>query len=335
MTRDEEEKLIEENPHFECEFIEELDSWFSADICCCDKCYDDFLENWPRANNEDFQRSGLPLDCFYSGSRIHSYLTEEECMTLIKNINCPRCDTPLEGNIWTYDLPFLYDINIKEFEEKILELYDFSKKTPFLLLNNEFAKDTYELLKKVSDSTKYSSINHMLFRARISTQVNKLTLSEFGVAPKKFISEGRYNHAGEQVLYLGSDIVTCYNEVGENLCYVIQCAINKEIKILDLSKPDESHNDYETKLNALAFSALISRKTTSDGWDKPEYVFSRFICDCAKSSGFDAIKYPSTKSINDNYNIVIINPEIFQNCIEFKELYFFDGTEESKINLTN
>lgn len=333
MTKEEEEILLEKNPNFACEFIEELDSWFSADICCCDNCYNNFLENWPRANNEDFQKAGLSLDCFHSGSRIHTYLTEEECMILIKNIECPRCGSLLTSNIWIYDLPFLYDVDIKDFERKIAELYDFSKKTPFLLLNNKYARDTYELLKKVSESTEYCFLNQTLFRARMTTQVKELTQSEFGVAPKEFISEGRYNHSGEQVLYLGSDIETCYLEVRENLCYVIECNINKKIKILDLSKPDESHNDYESELNSLAFSALISREATSNGWDKPEYVFSRFISDCAKSSGFDAIKYPSTKLIKDNFNLVIINQDIFQNHIDFNDLYLFNGKEKSKLNI--
>jgi hypothetical protein len=325
MTEKEEQKLIEDNPYFEDEFIEELDSWFSADICCCDDCYDEFLKNWPRANNDAFQRAALPLDCFYSGSRIHSNLTEDECMVLIKNIECPRCGNPLTGNIWLYDLPFLYDIDTTDFEKKIEELYNFSKRTPFLLLDNPYAKEIYELLKKTSKDTTPYLLNQTLFRARIAEQVDKLILSEFGVAPKRVISEGRYNHAGEQVLYLGSDINTCYNEIGENSCYVIECNVNRAIKVLDLSKPDESHDEYESELNALAYSALISRKTTSEGWDKPEYVFSRFLYDCAKASGFDAIKYPSTKSITDNFNLVIINEDIFQNNIDFNDVYFFNG----------
>lgn len=41
---DKEEKILEEHGKwFADEFIAEVDSWFSADIACCDNCVDSFL----------------------------------------------------------------------------------------------------------------------------------------------------------------------------------------------------------------------------------------------------------------------------------------------------
>lgn len=31
---------------FEELFCEELNSWFNADIACCDECYDEFTNQW-------------------------------------------------------------------------------------------------------------------------------------------------------------------------------------------------------------------------------------------------------------------------------------------------
>ena len=37
-----------------CEiFYHELESWFTADIACCDDCYDDFLSKWPAVYSRD------------------------------------------------------------------------------------------------------------------------------------------------------------------------------------------------------------------------------------------------------------------------------------------
>ena len=48
----------------------------------------------------------------------------------------------------------------------------------------------------------------------------------------------------------------------------------------------------------------MSKEISTNGYDKPAYIFSRFIADCAKSAKFDAIKYPSTKKLKDNFNLV-------------------------------
>lgn len=60
------------------------------------------------------------------------------------------------------------------------------------------------------------------------------------------------------------------------------------------------------------------------------YIFSRFISDCAKYSGFDAIKYPSTRTSDDSYNLVILNNELsLQNSSTVSRLmgYTKDGEE--------
>lgn len=50
-------------------FYHELESWFSADIACCDECDDNFISKWPAVNfiNYDFQKNSIDIKCFYSG----------------------------------------------------------------------------------------------------------------------------------------------------------------------------------------------------------------------------------------------------------------------------
>mgnify|MGYP000247562826 CR=1 FL=1 len=54
-------------------------------------------------------------------------------------------------------------------------------------------------------------------------------------------------------------------------------------------------------------SALLIAPRTGEGWVKRQYLFSRFVADCARSAGFDAIRYGSTKDRN-GVNYVILSP---------------------------
>jgi len=333
-----EEQLIEDNDFlFEELFTSDIESWFSADIACCDTCYADFLKTWPlafNANDGEFQCNQIDLSSFYSGSkRCRQQYTEHEFTILFKNYPCPRCSNDLISNIWAYKLPFSYQVKPNEFEEDINSIAELSENTPFLLLSNYFANETFELLKKLAESTTSNKIEQTLYRARIATQIGELSFNQFLFPPKKFIQEGRYNHAGQQVLYAASDFDTCFREVRKALCYVAEFKISQNIKVLDLSDPEASHVKFAEELSALVFSSLMSRELDTEGYHKPCYVFSRFIADCAKLAGFDAIKYPSTKIVGKNFNIVFINEDIVNNSIEFIQMSLKDSNKTYAIEV--
>jgi len=73
---------------------------------------------------------------------------------------------------------------------------------------------------------------------------------------------------------------TCFYEMGMNLCYIAKYSINKEIKILDLVNPEQSHSECEDLLKSLIFSSLMSKEISTNGHNKPAYIFSRFVADC-------------------------------------------------------
>ena len=82
---------------------------------------------------------------------------------------------------------------------------------------------------------------------------------------------------------------------------------NAELKILDLIEPQESHPNKYDDLASLTYSALMSAKQPSGSWHKPAYVFSRFVADCCRYSGIQAIKYPSTHIVANNFNLVVVD----------------------------
>ncbi len=91
---------------------------------------------------------------------------------------------------------------------------------------------------------------------------------------------------------------------------VAEIYLKKPIKILDLIDPFEAHAEHGDVLGGISYSALVSSFQEDDGWHKPKYVFSRFLADCARDAGFDAIKYPSTRLMENNFNLVLVNSNL-------------------------
>jgi len=308
LTSEQKDKLEAEDSYwFEELFYRDVESWFSSDIACCDECIDDFLSNWPHAYSADkaaFQCSSIGLDCFYSGSRLSEFYTKEEFFKFLRLISCPRCGSELKYNIWAYNLPF--DV-VEDFEDKLNEIAGIASSTPFMLMEHYFAKEVYEAINELGAYVKPTKINSALFRARTVKSLTTYDLKEFDFPPNSVVSEGRYNHAGMPALYLASDKETCFHEMRESDSIIAEINMQKELKVLDLINPFESHEKHSDLLNTLIYSALMSAKQSNTGWFRPMYIFTRFIADCAKYAGFDAIKYPSTRKAEENYNIVVLN----------------------------
>lgn len=308
---------------FEEWFCRDLEKWFTADIACCDNCYDDFLNMWPHAENADdyqFQNQGCPLDIFYSGSNISSRYTKDEFDKYIRQIECPRCGSPLQFNIWAYNLPF----NVPEgFEKSFREIYELAQTTPFLLLENAFCLDILKAIRHLGTITPASNFSQKLFRARSEEHGPvEQCLASFDFPPASVVKEGRYNHAGQPVLYLGSDIDTCHAEIRYCKAIVAGFSITKSLKVLDLTNAFVKHPDYADLLNCLVYSALVSARQDDEGWYKRHYVVSRFVADCARTAGFDAVKYPSTRKSGANFNLVILNSAFLLSSIAIDPEFF-------------
>lgn len=299
---------------FEEYFYRDLEKGFGADIACCDSCHDEFLQTWPYAAHADscqFHQGGIDLDTFYSGSYLRDEYSKTDFDRLICKLNCPRCGNPLVGCIWAYNFPFDVPDAI---ERTIREIGEVARTTPFLLLQHDFCKQILASVRALAATLPRHRLNHPVYRAR--SEVNgpiEAGIEAFDFPPARSVQEGRFNHAGHPVLYLGSDVETCHAELRNSPCLVLEFELLEELRILDLIDPytlDSSSFADADLLNCLVYSSLVSARQENAGWHRPHYVVSRFIADCARTSGIDAIRYPSTRRSAGNFNLAIVNSEL-------------------------
>ncbi len=321
--------------YFEEVFVEALDSWFNADIACCDRCYERFLAAWPMAyaaEDGEFQKNQIPLDAFYDGSpRLKDHFTFEQVERLVQEIPCPRCGENLGDLLYPYEFPFEVP---PDFESQIDAIGSLAQETPFLLLNNSFASDVLESIRQLAQETPAQHLKRTMFRARGLAGLSSFNVSEFDFPPSECVGEGRYNHAGAPALYLADSGETCFHELRQAVCAIAEISFHLEIKILDLVDPYESHGPDTELLNALVFSALLSTPSETKGYQKPAYVFSRFVADCARDSGFDGIRYPSTRTTEGSHNLVVWNRDLsLGRGSQIKKMSVFDGEKLRSIAL--
>ncbi|WP_081784647.1 RES family NAD+ phosphorylase [Nitratireductor aquibiodomus] len=175
-----------------------------------------------------------------------------------------------------------------------------------------------------------------LFRARSEKGLDDCTPKQFDFAEPRFVSEGRYNHAGQPTLYLADSEKTCFHELRRSSCVIGEIRLGGTLKVLDLVNPYEHHKDFCDILNALVFSALLSTPQEDEGYRKPAYVFSRFVADCARYSGFDAIRYPSTRANPSAQNLVVLSTDFAIGVgSQLIKLTRFDGSKSTPVSEQN
>lgn len=274
-------------------FFEEIDSWFTADIACCEQCRDDFVKQWPAIYLHDieFQKRGISIEQFYKGTAFRQVMTEEDFLERVhKTVRCPRCFQFISGRFWPYNLPFELP---EDFEEVVTEIAATAERTPFLILSHPFAAEVFEAIKKAASGSDNLQSLSQLFRARPAADISTPNFISLGPPPAEHTSEGRFNHAGKPVFYAATTPEVAFAEIGapDDGGYIAEVELIEPLKVFDVS--DEALSD--DVLRAVFASALVSAPPAGVGWAKPEYVFSRFVADCAFQAGFDAIIYPSAR----------------------------------------
>ncbi len=293
-------------------FAEEIDSDFTSSICCCEGCHDDFVRRWPgiQLHDLEFETNVMSVDYCVEQSRLVQLYTAAELRTLKHFVVCPRCGNYVRESLHIFEHPF---DKVAEIEQAIDELASIASNTPFLLLEHPFARRVLDAVQALSADTSLRTMTGTFFRARksadITTRGQSLAdVATFGPAPQSVIGEGRFNHAGAPMIYLSTTFDTALLEIGalNETFTVAELRVDGEYKILDLLELDDS-SDARIPILAMANSVLLAAPRIERGWLRPEYVFSRFVADCAKSAGFDAIRYASTKS-GDGENYVLLTP---------------------------
>jgi RES domain-containing protein len=148
-----------------------------------------------------------------------------------------------------------------------------------------------------------------LYRARRAKDLPTPWIMDFAPPPREKVSEGRYNHGGHSMLYLAELEATALAEIAspDEACHVAAIDFDIELKLLDLNLSDEVEGEAKEVIQCLARSALCAAPRSGQGWDRKEYVFTRFVADCARHAGFDAIRYGSTRD-KAGINLVLLDP---------------------------
>lgn len=292
----------------------DIDSRFTADVACCEACYEGFHRRWPGSVRFDrgFHEGAIALDSLLDGARrVNLTFSPEELSTLRHYVRCPRCLGYVRHNLWAYNHPF---DGAEEFEQELQELEELAHRTPFLLLEHEFPRRVLAVVRRLAAASTAAVPPRRLFRARKAPDVTAINVAAFGPPPAELVAEGRYNHAGAPMLYLADEADTAFREVEQpGVDFIVgELHLLTRWKILDLQEIKDDGTDAWDLLNLLHHSALGSAPRTGTGWVAKEYAFTRFVGDCAKAAGFDAIRYGSTKGPGSNY--VVLEPRGLEDC---------------------
>lgn len=295
--------MEEQQEIFNDYFDRDLEHYFDSRISCCEHCYDEFCSEWPgtAARDERFLTSSIEIEYFLSQSRIQDDFYPEEIEFFAKQLKCPNCDSSLDGVFYIFEHSF----KVNEFH--LNSIAELAHNSPFLLLSHPFAAKVFAAIKRKSATADMLPSGAIWYRGRIARDVPVTpTLADFGPPPAARVAEGRYNHAGHPMLYLANSPETVQKEMRVlDPISIAKIELNLPCKVLDLMISDDVTDDDDEIIQCLARSALAAAPRKSNGWDRPEYVFTRFVADCARHAGFGAIKFGSVQC-GEGVNVVIL-----------------------------
>ena len=123
----------------------------------------------------------------------------------------------------------------------------------------------------------------------------------------EYLWEGRYNHTGQSFLYLTDNPKTAFREMHcttANLCAMQKFKNHTVIKVLDLRHGlRDRHPDTDLLAIAIVDSGYLDFQPKEGASWKPDYLIPRFIADCARAEGYEAIQFSS--AVRDGTNLVV------------------------------
>lgn len=161
--------------------------------------------------------------------------------------------------------------------------------------------------------------DYPLFRARVIDRTDDVDASSLGPPPARLSSAGRANPAGIPYLYLSFNESTCRHEVRAPHradLVVGEFRTNEELKVLDLAHPSPPDLFVDDAIAGLMQYRYLRR--LGDELSRPvrlsderiDYVPTQYLCEFAKSLGFDGVVYPSAvdPSNTPGRNLVLFHP---------------------------
>jgi hypothetical protein len=174
----------------------------------------------------------------------------------------------------------------------------------------------------IHESRKSISQGVTLQRARISLSEEVIPAEDMGAPPAHLASPGRANPVGIPYLYLAFEVPTCiYESRVPNHGYVSigTFRLNRTVEVLNLAKitpPDLFSAPDVDAVEELVRSVLFYRYLATLGQElsKPvrssdgptDYIPTQYLCELAKSMGFDGVQYASSV-YPDGHNVVLFD----------------------------
>lgn len=237
--------------------------------------------------------------------------------TVADQLSCPNCGTELDLGC-EVGLQTEYEAELSRREKKAKSIYQKDirgfeshlQEFPMLALQHKFAR---KISKEISgDKLPSTTIEGKFYRARRLANDQIFKKKDMLHAPLGKPGDGRFNHAGQSHLYLSTEKETAILEVidSDSVVWLCSVTIDKPIdKILDLDVNwDEGSETTSILLHALNINRTIQRSDRNrENW-RPDYYMTKFIMDCAKSAGYNGIKYLSAKD-PASFNYVLFYPD--------------------------
>ena len=276
-------------------------------------------------------------------------IEEEHWDEVLEDLRCPSCGTELTSIGDEVEVKSEYDKKVEEILEKakstklIEKLFAFSeflKEYPYLGLCDPGGIGN-DIMERIAKWNRYKLEPKEWYRARKINEESRIFSSEEMGAPdpqKTYIWEGRYNHTGQNFLYLSDDPETAFQEIREgkqNLCAVQKFKATEAITVLDL-RQDYFNIDPEVELLAIAvmYNGFISQVPSRVSSWKPEYFVPRFVADCARKEDYEGILFSSIVRFGGE-NLVVFPPKISVFMIEGECVPFYlpENSIKSRIDL--
>ncbi len=261
------------------------------------------------------------------GDKIELYDLLDDCKIpekswdkIITHLYCPHCSHSGFGLGLNVGLKTKFDIEVDKHMDEVYAVYggevkdfeDHLEKFPLLAYQHSFGRKLFNELKV--KKLPVIEIEGNLFRARRVEGAEILETEKMFNPPTGKPKEGRFNHAGQSHLYLASDKNSAIKKFfWDNISALVwwqEFTVEEKIlNVLDLSF-DWSALSPSTStllLSLKVYNSLGRSDRNKDNW-RPDYYLTRFIMDCAKSLGYNGIKYNSSKSYL-NFDLVLFYPD--------------------------
>lgn len=272
------------------------------DIVCCYRCCKPVKSRYFWVGKK----------CSIENEFVRHRVSKQHWQVLLDGLCCPICKARLRLNstievITPYDRKvegLLYKSRHSPLVQDLGRFNQFLSMYPYLGLGDPDGTGI-RIRDAITKQTRRVLEAKPWFRAR-RLKPGVIFTSEDMTAPDPTkVQEGRYNHAGQSFLYLADDPETALCEINqwgnETKCAMQKYKTTEDLHVLDLHHDDRELNlSTDLLLIAVIYNGYLENIPEQDTSWKPEYFVPRFLANCARLEGFEAIWFSSVWDFGEN-----------------------------------